>query len=543
MRRYVFMSTQILVVVVFIMIFFGVGIAGEITDENKTNWKKFRTPKEAGFQGLQILDRSPYASKPILKSISISQKSFERYSDNKLNINFKYKDTGGDLKGGSLELLAVDDRKEKINIFIPLNKPKYGKETGKGRVKTFLEIFDSSHLVIKAHLIDANGSKSKWKKITLDSKDLVDKTILSKIKQFENNIGPGSTESGNTIYNRMAHYNIPGVSIAVINKGKLEWSRAYGKTINGGNKDVTISTLFQAASLSKTVTAASSMILVNNGDIDLEENVNNYLTSWTMPDNNYTASQKVTLERLLSHTAGIPTFGLPGYGQTDEIPTLRQMLDGQPPATNPAIGIVAVPGSAFSYANLGYIVVQQIFLDVTGIEYSRFTKDNLFNSLKIIRSNFNHLIQSSTKVEIAGGHDSNGLTIAGGWRRYPEHCAAGLWTTSSEYALFLVEILNAYTGKGGQVFAANDLDEMLRARLENYGLGISIARQGNLDYFTHSGSTPGYRSVFALFPTIKMGAVIMTNGENGSFLANEISESLGNVYLGVTGLSIPFIDN
>jgi CubicO group peptidase (beta-lactamase class C family) len=485
----------------------------------------------AGFHCPQTLDGSPSASRPILKSISISQKGFERYSDNKLKITFQYEDAGADLRGGSLELSVVDDKKEKKSISIPLDKSRYGKVSGKGRVKTVLEIFDSSHLTIKARLVDAAGSKGGWRKITLDSKDLVDETILSNIEEFENNVGPAGAESGNTIYDRMAHYNVPGVSVAVINNGRLQWSRAYGKTISGGNEDVTISTLFQAASLSKTVAAASSMLLVNNGDIDLDENVNNYLTSWKVPDNASTANQKVTLERLLSHTAGIPTFGLPGYGQTDEIPTLLQMLDGQAPATNPAVIVYFVPGSSYNYANLGYIVVQQIFPDVAGIEYGKFTEDNLLKPLKMIRSNFNHLIQASSKVEVARGHSSSGATMAGGWRRYPEHCAAGLWTTSSEYALFLVEILNAYTGKGGKVFSAGDLDEMLRARLENYGLGIGFARMADLDYFTHTGSTPGYRSVFALFPAIKMGAVIMTNGDSGSSLANEIAESLGAVYL------------
>jgi len=138
-----------------------------------------------------------------------------------------------------------------------------------------------------------------------------------------------------TLAARMPHYNIPGVSIAVINTGEIEWARGYGVRERGGNVPVTTTTLFQAGSISKPVAAMAALFLVQQGKLELDEPVNTKLVSWKLPQNEYTTEQKVSLRGILSHTAGLTVRGFPGYAVNAEIPTLLQVLDERQPATRP----------------------------------------------------------------------------------------------------------------------------------------------------------------------------------------------------------------
>ena len=142
---------------------------------------------------------------------------------------------------------------------------------------------------------------------------------------------------------RMALFDVPGVSIAVINNYEIEWARAYGVQEAGGSQPIDEHTLFQACSVSKPITALAVMRLVQEGRLNLDEDVNEYLLSWKVPANN-AWQPKVTLRQLLSHTAGTTVHGFPGYRRDRQVPGLRQVLDGEPPANTPAIRVNAVPG-------------------------------------------------------------------------------------------------------------------------------------------------------------------------------------------------------
>jgi len=121
----------------------------------------------------------------------------------------------------------------------------------------------------------------------------------------------------------MQHYKIPGVSIAVINNFKIEWSKSYGLRDVETKEPVTLETLFQAGSISKPVAAMVALKKVEKGKLALDENINNKLTSWKLPDNEFTATKKVTLANLLSHTGGLTVHGFPGYAVGETVPTLR----------------------------------------------------------------------------------------------------------------------------------------------------------------------------------------------------------------------------
>src|ERR1044072_1043854 len=189
--------------------------------------------------------------------------------------------------------------------------------------------------------------------------------LTQRIERVENGLLPPAVLKGEPsvrmrIADRMQFYKTPAVSIAVINDGRIEWARGYGVLEAGGKQPVTPETLFQAASISKSLSAMLALQLVEKGKLDLDSDVNERLVSWKVPDNEFTKEQKVTLRRLLSHTAGVTVQGFLGYPSGEAMPSLRQILDGEKPANSAAIRVDMKPGSSFRYSGGGYVILQQL---------------------------------------------------------------------------------------------------------------------------------------------------------------------------------------
>jgi CubicO group peptidase (beta-lactamase class C family) len=179
--------------------------------------------------------------------------------------------------------------------------------------------------------------------------------------------GPlGFTWRHAALADRMVHYRVPGVSIAVIDNYQIEWSCGFGAIEAGSTKPVTSHTLFQAASISKSFSALGALLLVEQGKLSLDKDVNLRLRNWKVPDNRYTAGHPVTLRELLSHTAGTTVGGFPGYPRDAQLPTLIQILDGVPPANTPPVRVDKQPGGGWRYSGGGYEIVQLLIDDVSG---------------------------------------------------------------------------------------------------------------------------------------------------------------------------------
>jgi CubicO group peptidase (beta-lactamase class C family) len=168
-----------------------------------------------------------------------------------------------------------------------------------------------------------------------------DSIVEQRIEHIQKDLLPivmfkGEPRQLRTLADRMKALHVPGVSIAVIRGGKLEWARGFG-VVSIGGPPVTSDTLFQAASISKPVSALAVLYLVQAGKLDLDADVNQYLKTWKVPANDFTAQAKVTLRGLLSHSAGVTVHGFRGYAAGVPLPTLVQVLDGEPPANSPAI--------------------------------------------------------------------------------------------------------------------------------------------------------------------------------------------------------------
>ena len=247
---------------------------------------------------------------------------------------------------------------------------------------------------------------------------------------------------------RMKHYKVPGFSAAFVYQEELAWAKGFGVMEAGSGKPVTSETIFQAASISKSFTAMVALHLVEAGSLDLDANANDFLRSWKIPKK-YTRTDpdgvqpKVTLRGLLSHTAGMNIFGYPGYPSGSELPTLQQILNGKPPATSKPVRVVKAPGTAFKYSGGGYLVVQQMIEDVTGRPLAALAKEFIFDKLGMASSTFDSKLPQAFLPRAATAHSKTGELIPGKWHTYPEQAAASLWSTPSDLARFIIEVLKS----------------------------------------------------------------------------------------------------
>lgn len=194
--------------------------------------------------------------------------------------------------------------------------------------------------------------------------------VTADLNAIENGLLPTIKIKGDSLitYNiidRMEHYKVPGVSIAIVENGKIKWAKGYGIANTETGSKVNINTVFQAGSISKPVAALAALKLVENGNLDLDTNVNLYLTDWKIPENKFTKVEKVTLRRLLTHTAGMTVHGFPGYQQTDTFPSITQVLEGLGNTTK--IFVDTIPGNLWRYSGGGYTVMEKVVEDVSGM--------------------------------------------------------------------------------------------------------------------------------------------------------------------------------
>jgi CubicO group peptidase (beta-lactamase class C family) len=316
--------------------------------------------------------------------------------------------------------------------------------------------------------------------------------------------------------------NVPSVSIAVIEEGELAWAQAYG--------GATTDTLFQAASLSKTVAAVAALRLVQEQRLGLDENVDRWLTAWQVPETPLTRDHPVTLRGLLSMTGGVGVPGYVGYPVGSPLPDLVQILNGASPANSPPVTVTYVPGSRYAYSGGGFEIVQALIEAVTGQDFQTALSSLVLEPLGMGHSTFAQPLPAKRVRGAAQGHTADGRAIAGGWHVIAALAAGGLWSTPSDLARLLVDLMRAYQGGPGLLRLA-----MVRAMLTPvdgfpYGLGGAVSGAGRALVFMKRGQNVGYQSYMLFFPNARQGAVVMTNSDNGSLLAEVLIRRIAEVY-------------
>jgi CubicO group peptidase (beta-lactamase class C family) len=330
------------------------------------------------------------------------------------------------------------------------------------------------------------------------------------------------------LVDRMKFHHVPAVSVAVVQNGKLAWAQAWGTLETGGTRATDVNTMFQAASISKSVAALAALHMAQNGNFGLDDDVNTVLKTWKVPAFDFPG--KITLRELLSHSAGLTVHGFGGYAEGEPVPTVPQILDGVKPANSAPVRVDVAPGTIWRYSGGGYTVMQQMLIDKSGMTFPDLMQRMVLKRIGMQRSAYSQPLASEYQENAARGHRGDGSTIKGRWHTYPEMAAAGLWTTPSDLSLYLVEVWKASRGESSRVIERAMAQEMLRVQKGDYGLGLAVEGEGVGRWFGHGGSNEGFKCDMRLYTESGDGIVVMTNGDNGSALAKEIERAAADVY-------------
>ena len=339
---------------------------------------------------------------------------------------------------------------------------------------------------------------------------------------------------------RMRFYHVPGVSVAVVDGDRVVWAKGFGVKAFGGSEPVDTSTLFLAGSISKPVFATGVLRLVAEGKLDLDKDVNGYLRSWHLPESTFTRDQKVTLRRLLSHSAGLTVWGFPGYEPGTSVPTVQQVLNGEKPANTPAVRNDTVPGARWRYSGGGITIAQLVATEVTGEAFPELMRRLVLRPAMMVHSTYENPPPQPYARFAASGHEKRDTVVPGGYHVYPEMAAAGLWTTASDLGRWALSIMRAYNGDTGGPLSPKMVKQMLTPQVEvpaafsgpaksYWGLGVELQGAGDSLRFSHGGRDEGFVADRVMWPARRRGIVIMTNGVSGGLL-QEIERAFGAEY-------------
>lgn len=353
------------------------------------------------------------------------------------------------------------------------------------------------------------------------------------------------TPKKQSLVERMTYFETPGVSIAVIEHGRNAWSKGYGLRENGRDEKIDREAVFQAASMSKPVTALGILSLVKDNRIGLDDDVNQHLHSWKVPENSFTKDEKVTVRRLLFHVAGLTDGnGFPGYQAEASIPTLLEILNGSPKVNSKSIVVGMKPGSYYQYSGGGYEILQLLIEDVTGKPFAQFMADTILAPLDMTHSSFEYPLPKSIAVNAASAHNRFEL-VKGKWHIYPEKAAAALWTTPTDMAKMIISVHRCAQGSDEQQGLSKILGQALckemlamhewpvkNGRTKKMGLGFMVDETQGSTTFHHGGSNEGIKCNFRGVSTQGdlHGTIIMTNSSRGHHVIDELEKTIDDVY-------------
>jgi CubicO group peptidase (beta-lactamase class C family) len=317
---------------------------------------------------------------------------------------------------------------------------------------------------------------------------------------------------------RMQHYKVPGVSITVVDKGKIAWTHVYGLADREAGTPVRLDTLFQAGSVSKPVSAFGAMRLVQAGELDLQQPVNARLHRWKIPENEFTSKVPVTLAHLLGHTGGLTVHGFLGYAPGLPVPDIVAVLDGKAPANSKPVVVDQLPGSKWRYSGGGYTIAQLLMTEATGKDFPQLLQERVLGPIGMRDSTYANPLPARLDARAAAGVLPDGSAVPGKRHTYPEMAAAGLWTTSQDLALFALEMQKALRGESKLLSAANAKAMLVPLADEDYGLGFGLTRLEGGNYFGHNGWDEGFCALLIANRAARQAVVILINANQPAFM-------------------------
>ena len=335
-----------------------------------------------------------------------------------------------------------------------------------------------------------------------------------------------------TLEEVMKRTGVPGLTVAVIRDFELQWTRAYGLADVVSNTAATADTLFQAASISKPITAMAILKAVSDKRFTLDDDVNKVLVSWKVPASEHTAKQSVTLRGLLSHTSGTDDgFGFPGYKPDAPLPTLPQILSGESPSNVGRVVVGRPPLTSFKYSGGGLTLAQLLLTDAVQRPFPDIMHEWVLTPVGMTHSAYEQPLSPARDKNAARAHDRNGAARDVKWHVYPELAAAGLWTTAPDLARFGIEMQKSLQGRSNRVLSRATMLEMATpVGVGPFGLGIQIAKQGEGWYLSHSGSNWGFQCLLIVHKLKGYGLAMMTNSDSGGRLLAEVQQRVAAAY-------------
>lgn len=339
----------------------------------------------------------------------------------------------------------------------------------------------------------------------------------------------GEPEKFSSITNKMTEYNIPSLTLAVINQGEIEWADIYQNPQFTNEQKIDCTSLFQAASLSKPVTFLAAVRMHSAGEIDLDKNIQHYLKDYELPQGKQTEDNPVTFRNIFSHTSGISPGGYEGYANDLALPSDLDILNGAAGVNTPAIAVITPPNETLAYSGGAYTLAELAIQDIYNDTFANIMRSWILEPVEMKHSDFSQPLPDSKFGQVAKGYTQSGEVVDGGWHNYPEQAAAGLWSNSIDMAAFMIEIYKAYQGKS-TVFSQSAIQSLISHERDGLVYGFITDRSGNGISITHYGGNAGYRTGMTLDLTTGNGLVYLTNSDNGGALGNELLLSASQVY-------------
>ena len=339
-----------------------------------------------------------------------------------------------------------------------------------------------------------------------------------------------ATSSDSYLIKAMRAYKVPVVSYAIIDHRQV--IKAQAVSIDP-NLEVNSNTLFQAASISKSLTAYGALTLVAQKQLSLNKPANRYLLRWKIPNNHFTQGHPVLIRQLMDMTAGLSVSGFPGYQQGQALPTAPDILNGKPPANTPAIRVFYQPGSRYFYSGGAFQVLQQVITDVTGKHFNAFMNQQVLKPIGMRQSTYQYPLTNKNYLKrvVPGFTGWSNKEIKGGWHNYQCSGACGMWSTPTDLAKFAINVTHSLHGESGGLLPQLLAKHMLtRQPNTDFGLGVVVGGYGKDLYFWKAGHNYGYHSLIIMFPNVGKGLAIMTNSETGNIVINYFVAMIAHEY-------------
>jgi len=333
------------------------------------------------------------------------------------------------------------------------------------------------------------------------------------------------------IEERMNHFRVQALSLLFIEHGQISKIEQHGTLEAGTKQKVKDCSLFHACSISKFLTSLLVISLVEQGYLHLDEDVNKKLLSWKVPNSRLTKHKKVTLRNLLCHQSGIvdPAHSFPPLNALKEYPSMQDLLNGKTPYCKTAIEVSYEPWHAFHYSDAGYCIIQQLIEDVMQQPFEKSMAEFIFKPLHMENSTFSTSRTNSEEKTFACGHHQNGELVAGNYPTYPYPAACGLWSTPTDLAKFLLELMDAIKGASQIGISAKLAKAVLEPQggKEWAGLGVFLEGAHHEVEISSLGWGVGFQCMLVAYPYLEKGFIVMTNTDLG---VHQMQGIIGELY-------------